>query len=199
MPRRSVPLVRRLSEPRVRDSAAVHAEHRSVPWLFPFPMPPTNVACRRNLNADSHQLWRERYHIHLGLLALRLPSMSAVRKSRLTQRSLLLDRHRDDNRRARRRHRRPQPSRQGRDIYGDAAPPRSGVRCRRITLDDAHVHCRRGAAPGHVGHRAEAETARHRHRPSIIMTTSSHETVIQERAHQNGCAAFFCKPIEATA
>jgi hypothetical protein len=28
------------------------------------------------------------------------------------------------------------------------------------------------------------------------MTTSSHETVIQERAHQNGCAAFFCKPVD---
>lgn len=32
--------------------------------------------------------------------------------------------------------------------------------------------------------------------PPIIMTTSSHETVIQERAHQNGCAAFFCKPVD---
>lgn len=31
---------------------------------------------------------------------------------------------------------------------------------------------------------------------AIIMTTSSHETVIQERAHQNGCAAFFCKPVD---
>ena len=50
MPRRSVPLVRRLSEPRVRDSAAVHAEHRSVPWPFSFPVPPKNIAGRRNHN-----------------------------------------------------------------------------------------------------------------------------------------------------
>ena len=51
MPRRSVPLVRRLSEPRVRDSATVHAEHRSVPWPFSFPVPPKNIAGRRNHNA----------------------------------------------------------------------------------------------------------------------------------------------------
>ena len=51
MPRRSVPLVRRLSEPRVRDSIAVHAEHRSVPWPFSFPVPRKNIAGRRNHNA----------------------------------------------------------------------------------------------------------------------------------------------------
>ncbi len=57
MPRRSVPLVRRLSEPRVRDSAAVHAEHRSTLWPFSFP-------CGRNPITST---W--------GLLALgRLPS-----------------------------------------------------------------------------------------------------------------------------
>ena len=36
-----------------------------------------------------------------------------------------------DRRRAWRHHRRPQRSRRGRDIHGDAAPQRSGVRCRR--------------------------------------------------------------------
>ena len=51
MPRRSVSLVRRLSEPRVRDSAGVHAEHRSVPWPFSFPVPRKNIAGRRNHNA----------------------------------------------------------------------------------------------------------------------------------------------------
>jgi FixJ family two-component response regulator len=35
--------------------------------------------------------------------------------------------------------------------------------------------------------------------PPIIMTTSSHETVIQERARQNGCAAFFQKPVDGNA
>ena len=43
----------------------------------------------------------------------------------------------DDRRRARRQHRRPQPSRRRRDIYGDAAPQRSGVRCRGVTLGRA--------------------------------------------------------------
>ena len=32
--------------------------------------------------------------------------------------------------------------------------------------------------------------------PPIIVTTSSHEAVIQERAQQNGCAAFFWKPVD---
>ena len=32
--------------------------------------------------------------------------------------------------------------------------------------------------------------------PPIIVTTSSRETVIQERAQQNGCAAFFWKPVD---
>ncbi len=32
--------------------------------------------------------------------------------------------------------------------------------------------------------------------PPIIVTTASHETVIQERAQQNGCAAFFWKPVD---
>ena len=32
--------------------------------------------------------------------------------------------------------------------------------------------------------------------PPIIVTTSSHETVIRERAQQNGCAAFFRKPVD---
>jgi hypothetical protein len=50
MPRPSVPLVRRLPEPRVRDSAAVHAEHRSAPLPFSFPVPRKNIASRRNHN-----------------------------------------------------------------------------------------------------------------------------------------------------
>ena len=41
----------------------------------------------------------------------------------------------DDRRRTRWHYRRPQPSRRGRGIYGDAAPQRSGVRCGRVTLD----------------------------------------------------------------
>ena len=32
--------------------------------------------------------------------------------------------------------------------------------------------------------------------PPIIVTTSSHETLIKERAQQNGCAAFFWKPVD---
>ena len=32
--------------------------------------------------------------------------------------------------------------------------------------------------------------------PPIIVTTSSHEAVIRERAQQNGCAAFFWKPVD---
>ena len=32
--------------------------------------------------------------------------------------------------------------------------------------------------------------------PPIIVTTASHETVIKERAQQNGCAAFFRKPVD---
>ena len=32
--------------------------------------------------------------------------------------------------------------------------------------------------------------------PSIIVTTSGHEEVIRERAQQNGCAAFFWKPVD---
>ena len=32
--------------------------------------------------------------------------------------------------------------------------------------------------------------------PPIIVTTSRHEMVIQERAQQNDCAAFFWKPVE---
>ena len=32
--------------------------------------------------------------------------------------------------------------------------------------------------------------------PPIIVTTSSHEAVIQERAEENGCAAFFWKPVD---
>ena len=32
--------------------------------------------------------------------------------------------------------------------------------------------------------------------PPIIMTTSRHDTRIQERAQQNGCAAFFWKPVD---
>ena len=32
--------------------------------------------------------------------------------------------------------------------------------------------------------------------PPIIVTTSSHQMVIQERAQQNGCAAFFWKPVD---
>ena len=51
MPRRRVPLVRRLSETRVRDSAAVHAQHRSVPWPVSFLVPRKNIAGRRNHNA----------------------------------------------------------------------------------------------------------------------------------------------------
>ena len=32
--------------------------------------------------------------------------------------------------------------------------------------------------------------------PPIIVTTASHETVVKERAEQNGCAAFFRKPVD---
>jgi FixJ family two-component response regulator len=32
--------------------------------------------------------------------------------------------------------------------------------------------------------------------PPIIVTTASHESVMMERAQQNGCAAFFWKPID---
>ena len=32
--------------------------------------------------------------------------------------------------------------------------------------------------------------------PPIIVTTSSRETVVKERAEQNGCAAFFWKPVD---
>ena len=35
--------------------------------------------------------------------------------------------------------------------------------------------------------------------PPIIVTTSSRETVMQERAQQNGCAAFFRKPVDGNA
>jgi FixJ family two-component response regulator len=35
--------------------------------------------------------------------------------------------------------------------------------------------------------------------PPIIVMTSSHETVILERARQNGCAAFFRKPVDGNA
>ena len=31
--------------------------------------------------------------------------------------------------------------------------------------------------------------------PPMIVTTSSHETEIEERARQNGCAGFFRKPV----
>ena len=50
MPRRSVPLLRRLSEPQFH-SAAVHAEHQSVPWPFSLPVPLKNIAGRRNHKA----------------------------------------------------------------------------------------------------------------------------------------------------
>jgi len=32
--------------------------------------------------------------------------------------------------------------------------------------------------------------------PPIIVTTSSRETAVQQRAQQNGCAAFFQKPVD---
>jgi FixJ family two-component response regulator len=32
--------------------------------------------------------------------------------------------------------------------------------------------------------------------PPIIVTTASHEAAIQEHAQQNGCAAFFWKPVD---
>jgi CheY-like chemotaxis protein len=32
--------------------------------------------------------------------------------------------------------------------------------------------------------------------PPIIVTTSSHETVTQERAQPNGCAGFLSKPVD---
>jgi FixJ family two-component response regulator len=35
--------------------------------------------------------------------------------------------------------------------------------------------------------------------PPIIVTTSSHERVVRERAQQNGCAAFFWKPVDGNA
>jgi len=34
--------------------------------------------------------------------------------------------------------------------------------------------------------------------PPIIVTTSSRDTFIQERAQQNGCAAFFRKPVNGS-
>src|SRR3954471_7635666 len=34
--------------------------------------------------------------------------------------------------------------------------------------------------------------------PPIIVTTSKHEDVIRERAQENGCAAFFLKPVDGT-
>jgi FixJ family two-component response regulator len=34
--------------------------------------------------------------------------------------------------------------------------------------------------------------------PPIIVTTARHEEVIRERAQQNGCAAFFWKPVDGT-
>ena len=34
--------------------------------------------------------------------------------------------------------------------------------------------------------------------PPIIVTTASRDTVIQERAQQNGCAAFFRKPVNGS-
>ena len=98
MPRRSVPLVRRLSEPRVRDSAAVHAEHRSVPWPFSFPVPRKNIAGRRNHNARPVLRHRDRRRTAFkcgrklitstwGLLALgRLPSRRQQFENRGLQR-----------------------------------------------------------------------------------------------------------------
>jgi FixJ family two-component response regulator len=34
--------------------------------------------------------------------------------------------------------------------------------------------------------------------PPIIVTTSTHENVIRERAQQSGCAAFFWKPVDGS-
>ena len=52
MPRRSVPLVRRLSEPPVRDSATVHAEHRSVPWPLSSPVHPIILRLAETMTQD---------------------------------------------------------------------------------------------------------------------------------------------------
>jgi len=35
--------------------------------------------------------------------------------------------------------------------------------------------------------------------PPVIVTTSSHQAIIKERAEQNGCAAFFWKPVDGGA
>jgi FixJ family two-component response regulator len=32
--------------------------------------------------------------------------------------------------------------------------------------------------------------------PPIIVTTANHQTAVRERAQQNGCAAFFWKPVD---
>ena len=34
--------------------------------------------------------------------------------------------------------------------------------------------------------------------PPIIVTTASRDTVVRERAQQNGCAAFFWKPVDGS-
>ena len=71
----------------------------------------------------------------------------------------------------------------------------AGSLSRRLTGADVH-RCRRAPAR-HVGHRvANSGSAPPTPRRPIIVTTSSHETVIRERAQQNGCAAFFRKPVD---
>ena len=59
------------------------------------------------------------------------------------------------------------------------------------------MHCRRRAASWHVRIALQERLLRVAgSAPPIIVTTSRHEMVIQERAQQNGCAAFFWKPID---
>ena len=58
------------------------------------------------------------------------------------------------------------------------------------------MHCRRRAASRHVRIDLQERLRVAGSSPPIIVTTSRHEMVIQERAQQNGCAAFFWKPVD---
>jgi FixJ family two-component response regulator len=57
------------------------------------------------------------------------------------------------------------------------------------------VHCRRTASR-HVPVDLQERLRVAGSAPPIIVATSSHEMVTQERAQQNGCAAFFWKPVD---
>jgi FixJ family two-component response regulator len=58
------------------------------------------------------------------------------------------------------------------------------------------VHCRRHAVSRHVRVDLQERLRVAGSAPPIVVTTSRHEMVIQERAQQNGCAAFFWKPVD---